>query len=291
MLLRRPVDLKLLRPCLCVMLIAMGSAGCAPLRRTNPVDARPAAASTVRRFPAPEASQAVAVDDRYFYAIGSAVIGKYDKRTGAQVAVWTPEPGQHVAHLNSGIVLDRMLYCAHSNYPDTPMVSSIEVFDAARLSHVRSIPLPGGIGSATWVERTAGVWWVTFAHYAGKGGIPGKGPDATRLVRFSDDWQVEASYAFPPAVVKRWGAMSSSGGALAGPRTFLTTGHDAPELYVVEVPDRGDALVLRAIVAVESEGQGVAVDRTDGMVYGIRRQAREIVVSQIPERYSLITNR
>jgi hypothetical protein len=267
------------------------NAFCAARGRVTQPDAQSPAARTVRRFPAPEASQAVAVDGRYFYAIGSAVIGKYDKRTGAQVSVWKPEPGQPVAHLNSGIVVDGMLYCAHSNYPETPMVSSIEVFDAARLSHVRSIPLPGDIGSATWIDRAGRGWWVTFAHYAGKGGIPGKGPGATRLVRFTDAWKAEASYAFPPAVVTRWGAMSSSGGALAGPRTFLTTGHDAPELYVVEVPERGEELVLRAIVPVESEGQGIAVDRGDGTVYGIRRQTREVIVSEIPDRYSLIPRR
>ena len=163
------------------------------------------------------------------------------------------------------------------------MVSSIEVFDAARLSHVRSIPLPGDIGSATWIDRSGGAWWVTFAHYAGKGGIPGKGPEATRLVRFSDDWRREASYAFPPDVVKRWGAMSSSGGALFGPRLFLTTGHDAPEIYVVEVPDRGESLTLRAIVPVEIEGQGIAVDRAEQMVYGIKRRTREVIVSELPK--------
>jgi hypothetical protein len=36
----------------------------------------------VRRFSAREATQAVAVDDRYVYAITTRAIGKYDKRSG-----------------------------------------------------------------------------------------------------------------------------------------------------------------------------------------------------------------
>ena len=276
--------------CLAICLATL-PAGCAPRGHVALPDPTSASASakTIRRFSAPEASQAVAVDERYFYAIGSAVIGKYDKRSGMQVAVWKPDAGQPIAHLNSGIVVDGLLYCAHSNYPETPMVSSIEVFDAARLSHVRSMPLPGDIGSATWLDRSDGNWWVTFAHYAGKGGVPGKGPAFTRLVRFSTDWRVEASFAFPAAVVKRWGAMSSSGGALTGPRLFVTTGHDAPEIYVVEAPDRGDELILRAIVTVESEGQGLAFDRADGKVFGIKRATREVIVSEVPR--SLIADR
>jgi hypothetical protein len=139
---------------------------------------------TIRRWAAPEAWQAVAVDGSVFYAIDSAAIGKYDKRTGRRVAAWKEKPGGRIAHLNSGLVLGDELYCAHSNYPETPMVSSLEVFDTKQMVHVRSTPLPNDFGSATWVERIDDAWWVAFAHYAGKGGVPGKGPEETRLVRF-----------------------------------------------------------------------------------------------------------
>jgi len=239
-------------------------------------------ARTLRRFRAPEASQAVAVDRRFFYAIGNTVVAKYDKNTGAPVATWRAEAGSHIAHLNSGIVVGRELFCAHSNYPETPMVSSIEVFDTGRMTHRRSIPLTGEFGSATWIDRADGGWWVTFAHYAGKGGLPGKGPDATRLVRFSTDWKVRRVYAFPAAVVSRWEMMSSSGGIAVTPRVFATTGHDRPELYVVELPKAGDELVLRAIVPIESGGQGISVDRAGGMIYSIQRQTGEVLVSALP---------
>jgi hypothetical protein len=239
-------------------------------------------ARTVRRFRAPEASQAVAVDKRFFYAIGNTVVAKYDKNTGAPVATWRAEAGSHIAHLNSGIVVGQELFCAHSNYPETPMVSSIEVFDTERMTHRRSIPLTSQFGSATWIDRADGGWWVTFAHYAGKGGLPGQGPEATRLVRFSSDWRVRRVYAFPAAVVARWGTMSSSGGVALTARTFLTTGHDRPELYLVELPKAGDELTLRAIVAIESEGQGISVSRASGLVYSIQRRTGEVLVSALP---------
>ncbi len=59
-----------------VTTLGAGGAACAPGLVTLP-EVPVAPARTVRRFPAPEASQAVAVDDRFFYAIGSAVIAKY----------------------------------------------------------------------------------------------------------------------------------------------------------------------------------------------------------------------
>jgi hypothetical protein len=242
-----------------------------------------APARVIRRFPAPEASQAVAVDDRFFYAIASAAIGKYEKDTGRHVAAWAGDANGSVAHLNSGVVIRGELYCAHSNYPETPMKSSIEVFETDRMTHLRSVPMPAGLGSATWVDYAGGSWWVTFAQYSGKGGEPGKGSDATRLVRFADDWRVMNSWSFPAAVVKLWGEMSSSGGTLARDRRFYTTGHDAPELYVLDVPSTGSELTLRAIIPIESAGQGIALDRVEHLLYSIQRRTREVIVSALPD--------
>ncbi len=250
-------------------------------------DARPDAAApaarVLRRFPAAEASQAVAVDARFFYAIGSAAIGKYDKASGRLEARWQGEAEGRIAHLNSGVVLGRELYCAHSNYPHTPMESSIEVFDTERMTHVRSMPLPSGHGSATWVDYADGAWWVTFAHYSGAGGEPGKGSEATRLVRFSRDWRRSKEWSFPKEVVGRWGTMSSSGGTLTTKRVFYTTGHDAPELYVLKVPRFSRTLSLERVVPVESQGQGIALDRTERLLYSIQRRTKEVLVSALPE--------
>src|SRR5688572_18233801 len=83
----------------------------------------------VRRYKAAEATQAVAVHGTFFYAIASAAIGKYNLSNGERAAGWQEASGGRVRHLNSGVVIGGELYCAHSNYPETPMVSSIEVFD------------------------------------------------------------------------------------------------------------------------------------------------------------------
>jgi hypothetical protein len=40
-------------------------------------------------------------------------------------------------------------------------------------------------GSATWIDRHAGHWWVSFANYAGAGGAPGRGPESTQLIRLT----------------------------------------------------------------------------------------------------------
>jgi hypothetical protein len=236
----------------------------------------------IRRFPAAEATQAVAVDAKFFYAIGSATIGKYDKQTGERVAGWQEARDGRVAHLNSGIVIAGELLCAHSNYPELPMVSSIEVFDTERMAHLRSIPLPAGLGSATWIERNGKEWWVTFAHYAGRGGEPGKGPEHTRLVRFDDNWRQQRAWAFPSAVVARWDGMSSSGGVWIDSRRLYTTGHHMREIYVLELPTSGTELVLQEVLPFESEGQGIAFDRATRLLYSIQRRTREVLVSKLP---------
>lgn len=234
----------------------------------------------VRRYAAVEAKQGVAVDGGFFYAIDDAAIGKYDKSTGRRVGEWKPDGDVHIIHLDSGAVIDGRLYCAHSNYPQVPMVSSIEVFDTRQLSHVDSIPLPA-LGSATWVDRAHGSWWVTFAHYAGEGGEPGRPPADTRLVQFDEHWQPRGSWSFPPAVVQRWQGMSNSGGIWDGGLLY-TTGHHAREIYVLELPPSGSELRLRAIIPFESEGQGIALDPAARVLYSIQRRTREVLVSALP---------
>src|SRR5262245_37925689 len=71
----------------------------------------------VRRYDAPEAVQAVAVDADHFYAIGDDVVAKYTKSTGELVKRWKSSPELPLSHLDSGVVIDGKLYCANSNYP------------------------------------------------------------------------------------------------------------------------------------------------------------------------------
>lgn len=270
----RPAVLQALKSAVLLPIALLLATGCA--------QPRPAVARVVRRFRAPEATQAVAVDGHFFYAIANAEIGKYEKGTGGRVGGWKGPPGGPITHLNSGLVIGHELYCAHSNYPHTPMVSSVEVFDTDRMLHLRSLALPSGLGSATWLAYADESWWVTFANYSGKGGEAGKGSAATRLVRLAADWRPAQMWTFPGSVIARWGTMSSSGGTLAGSRVFYTTGHDAPEIYVVEVPRAGTELKLRTIIRTESQGQGLALDGAERRLYSIQRRTGEVIVSVLP---------
>jgi hypothetical protein len=241
-----------------------------------------AAATVVRRYAAPEARQAVAVDAEHFYAITNAWIAKYEKHSGRRVVEWKGSPDGPIRHLNSGIVRDGRLYCAHSNYPETPMRSSIEVFDAATLRHVDSQGFGSGHGSATWIDARDDAWWVTFAHYAGKGGEPGRGPEHTKLVRYDRAWLELGAWTFPSAVIDHWDGMSSSGGAWAPDGRLVTTSHHGKELLVLRPPTASPVLELDAVVPFESEGQGIAIDTKTGLLWSIQRRTGEVLVSRLP---------
>lgn len=241
-------------------------------------------AETVRRYAAPEARQAVAVDTSHFYAITNREIAKYDRATGVRVAHWRGTDDGPFIHLNSGVVIDGRLYCAHSNYPAVPMVSSVEVFDTQSLQPVESIPLGIGMGSATYVDRFDNAWWVAFAHYAGRGGEPGRGPEYTTLARYDDEWRQTGAFAFPPQVVAQWDGMSSSGGVWRRSDGWLySTPHHSPVLHVLRRPAAGARLELVRTIAVESEGQGIAFDPTDASIlWSIQRKTGEVLVSRLP---------
>ncbi len=238
-------------------------------------------ATVVGRWPADEARQGVAVDATAFYAIDAAAIGKYDKVTGRRLAEWRADPSDPFIHLNGGIVVGTELVCAHSNFPAVPMRSSIEVFDATTLRPLRRHELGSGRGSATWVDFHDGAWWVAFAHYSARGGEPGKGSDQTTLRRFDREWREQASWTYPPELVAKWGGMSNSGGVWRRGRLY-TTGHDAPELYVLEVPAGGGVLRLVATIPIASAGQGIALDPTTDLLYSVQRATKEVISSRVP---------
>lgn len=240
-----------------------------------------ATAVVVERWPVEEARQGVAVDATAFYAIDSRAIGKYDKTTGRKVAEWRGEAGEPFIHLDSGVVVGHELVCAHSNFPAVPMHSTIEVFDTATLQHLRRKDLGTGRGSATWVDFHDGAWWVAFAHYSARGGEPGKGSEQTTLRRFDPEWRERGSWSYPPEVVAKWGGMSNSGGIWRGDRLY-TTGHDAPELYVLEVPPAGGMLKLVATIGIASAGQGIALDPASGLLYSVHRARQEVIASRLP---------
>lgn len=235
----------------------------------------------IRTYDAPEAGQAVAVDATHFYAIDNMVIAKYQKSDGVKVAEWRETEGI-VKHLNSGIVLDELLYCANSNYPDSPMASSIEIFNTADMSHHASVSLGIFIGSATWIDRHDDGWWIGFAHYSARGSSEGKDNRWTSVVSFNDDWQRQQAWVFPDELIQKFSPSSNSGAAWADDGRLYCTGHDAPEVYVMDLPERGYTLSHLQTIGVPFEGQGIAWDKQEKLLYGISRKKRQVLVVKLP---------
>ena len=241
----------------------------------------------LQRFQIKEARQAVAVDADAFYAVDNTAIAKYDKKTGTLIAKWDGEKDGAI-HLDSAAVVDGKLYAAHSNYPAWPMVSSIEVWDAASLKHIESHSLGIERGSLTWLDRDAkGVWWGAFANY---NRVFDKSPIAygnkynTQLVRFDADWRVAEAWVFPDALVEKFDDMSNSGGSWGPDGKLYVTGHDNPELYVMELPAFGATLKWVGTIPAEIGGQGFAFDHSQpGVIYGIirKKDGNEVTVSRL----------
>jgi hypothetical protein len=195
-----------------------------------------------------------------------------------------PEGGA-IQHLNSGIVFDGRLYCANSNYPGVPMLSSIEIFDTESLAHVESHSFGMLPGSATWIDRRDGVWWVGFGNYEGRGGIPGHGTAWTEIALYDEKWRRVGGYGFPTEAIEHFGTRSNSGTTFGPDGLLYATGHDEAELYVLHIPTAGAALEFVEVLPVTAEGQGIAWDPSDPRVlYTILRSTREVVVSQLPDR-------
>ena len=240
-------------------------------------------AEAVRSIPAPEARQGVAVDAEHFYAVVNSRIGKYRKADGAKVGEWVGD-GIAIRHLNSCVVDGSELVCANSNFPDTPMANSIEIFDPASMKHLRSIPLGVRDGSLTVLERHEGRWWAIFANYDAPRSHLGRTHRDTKVVLFSDQWAELGGYALPDSVLSRLAPHSISGGSFGPDGLLYLTGHDAPEIYVMRSPRQGPLLEHVATIPVPFEGQAWAWDRSAGRtIYAIRRRAGEVVIVDVPD--------
>lgn len=209
----------------------------------------------LRRHQAPEANQAVAVDESHFYAIGNHAIAKYDKKSGKRLAGWECERGKPLIHLNSGVVRSGALYCAHSTYPVVPMVSSIEIWDAKTLRHTGTHSFGIYTGSATWVDFRGDEPYVTFAHYRNRAAEPNRDPRWTSLVQFDSRWRRVQGWVYPPEVIAKLGDYSISGGVFTPRDRIFCTGHDNPEIYVLSFPHGGSTLILEDTFAVPNAGR------------------------------------
>lgn len=236
---------------------------------------------TVRRYEA-GARQGVAVGPADVYAVSNSSIRRLDKASGQERAAWSGDPVLF-PHINSCTLIETDLVCASSNYPASPHVSTLETFDALTLEHRSSLPLPGGLGSATWADRRQGVWFVMFANYDARGSEAPRTSTDTVLVRFAPDWRPEARWTLPSDIVDRLRPMSLSGGGWGPDGRLYLSGHDHPELYVVDLPQGGGTMVPLETLAMEAEGQAIDWDDAEpGMLYGITRRTREILAMRAP---------
>lgn len=236
----------------------------------------------IARFKAPSARQAAAVDAGHVYAITDRAIAKHDKTTGALVKEWKGAEDGPIIHLDSGAVVDGKLYAAHSNYPASPMTSSVEIWDAQTLEHVGSHSFGILLGSLTWLDKHDGVWWGVFANYSrvfGQSQQPYGNSYWTTLVKFDEAWKPVQGWTFPAAVIKRAEPMSMSGGSWGKDGLLYATGHDHKELYALRLPKMGSVLELVATYPIEGEGQGIAWDRSGGTetLWMISRAKTELI--------------
>ncbi len=243
------------------------------------------AAEEIGRWPAPEALQGTAVDAEHFYAVVNYAIGKYRKSDGEKVAAWRGGKGGPHEHLNSCYADADRLVCAHSNFPDLPMASSIEYFDKATLAPAGSRALGFALGSLTWAEKRGDEWWAGFANYDGKGGEPNRPHTYGSVARFDAEWRLLEQWLLPETVLERMAPHSASGGAFGPDGLLYLMGHDRKELYAVALPEAGVRLVHRATIAVNAEGQAFAWDRSQPearILYAISRPNREVRAFRIP---------
>lgn len=229
----------------------------------------------IGEFVIPEAYQGIGVDDRYFYAVHNRIIAKYDKKTGKPAGKWEGPKEGPIVHLDSAMVMDGKIFAAHSNYPEWPMTSSLEIWDAATLQHLSNHSFGINWGSLTWADFYNGHWWMTFANYDVPYG-PNKTPyghkAATQMVKFTADFKFVEAWVLPKAILEKFEAMSNSGGSW-GPDGYLyLTGHDPAEIYKMRLPKAGSVLEFVETIPMNIRGQAIAWDRSDrGVLYGIIR--------------------
>jgi hypothetical protein len=240
-------------------------------------------ARTLRVYQAPEASQGVAAGLHHFFAVDNSVIAKYEIRTGRLIDRWIGASNGLIRHMNSCLANAGRLWCANSNYPETPMGSSIEVFDPATMKHVESYSL--GMrdeGSLTWFDRYGMGWIAGFSHYDQNGGVPFKNHTFSSVVTFDDRWRRTGGWLLPSSTLERMAPYASSGGAIGPDGWLYLLGHDRPELYVVGRPAMGPVLSHIATVSLEAEGQAFSWAKSGRTIFAIDRRQRLVRTIEIP---------
>ncbi|MDQ9092336.1 hypothetical protein RC083_12135 [Pseudoalteromonas haloplanktis] len=237
-----------------------------------------------------DARQGVAVDDQYFYAANNFRITKHDKKTGKALLQWDGKNSEigPLIHLDSLMEWNGKLYGAHSNYPHTPMLSSVEIWDSSTMEHIGNHSFGRSLGSFTWLDRHAGFWWGGFGNYdkVQKGETTAYGKTSnTAVVKMNDKFEIIEQWSLPPGILQKMTPMSNSGGSFSDDGYLYITGHDHEEIYVVEIPKFGSQLIWLATIETPGiEGQGIAWDRTEKqrVLWGLIKQDRHIKKYLIP---------
>ena len=217
------------------------------------------------------ATQAAAADEHHFYAVSNTRVARLDRKSGKLLGGGTDPK---VKHLNSAFVWKGRVYCAHSNYPDTPHKSDIWVFDPADDSLDLFHRFEEPPGSLVWCVREPAdrFWWCCFAHYDGDNA-------KTVLVKMNDRFRELRRWRFPDRVIKDWDGMSASGGIWDGD-TILASHHHFRVLYRLELPKDGKRLELVETLRCPFPGQGFAIDPNGkGRLVGIDRPRREVITA------------
>ncbi|WP_411819297.1 hypothetical protein ABFZ85_10310 [Hyphococcus formosus] len=245
---------------------------------------RELSATTIAEYPAIEAGQGAAADEKYFYAIVNYVIGKYRRDNGELVSRWVGTRGGPIRHLNSCYVEGAKLFCANSNHPQLPMASSIEIFDTKTMTHLESKSF--GVmdeGSLVWFDHYKDGWIAGFAHYDDETGLPFKDHSYASVVTYDKEWRRTGGYALPKTILDRMAPQAASGGAIGDDGRLYLLGHDRTEMYVMEFPKMGPVLDHVATITVPTEGQAFAFDhKNPRQVWGISRPRRSVVHFELP---------
>lgn len=226
----------------------------------------------VQSFKVPEAKQAAACDAKHFYAIENSIIAKYDRRSGQRLAISTGK----AQHLNSALLWQGSLLCAHSNYPNLPEQSEVMSLDlnTMKLSTLQNFGNYGG--SLTWVLHKGNAWWCNFAHY-------GDQNHRTFLAKFDEQWNETERWEYPDELVSQLGKYSLSGGVWLG-EELLVTGHDAKEVYRLGIPTSGRKLIYFGKQDAPFTGQGIAMDPISDAakptMIGIDRANRKVIFAE-----------
>ncbi len=241
----------------------------------------------IARFTTPAARQGVCADAGHVYVVDDRLIVKVAKQDFREVARFESPRGGPIIHMNSLSLHDGRLYAAHSNYPEDPMLSSVEILDPATMQHVDSHSFGLQLGQLTTFEWHAGEWWAVWANYSrvfGRNQRPYGNTHWTHMTRLSPDLRQTAGWSFPADVLTRAEPMSISGASWGpglpdhpGPLLWCT-GHDHKEVYALRLPRQGMRLERLATLPVEAEGQAIAWDKSDPtLLWMIIRSRREVV--------------